>query len=534
MSINIMELPKINYRGLESFLDNYDAKKELELFDEIYNNKIMNDKLKSYYKKINKEEITLSLNKKANLLNGIVCYEKINVDKLNKLMDSNLLRKDFRYELLNKIYDSEKEQLTKYMNNMNKLGIVKVIYKKKSLYSRSLPEKSLGLHCIRREIRNTICKDYYIDIDIDNCHPEILIQICKSCNIKLVNIEHYVNDRESILKEICETYNIKRDDAKILCLRLMFSGSFEYWKKDQLKILNNNYDYDKKKINENKNINEDERLKILKKLDEDYLNNCNKINNFKQLKILEGITKDIENISKVIKDTNKDIITDIINKIKKNKDIDENEELELNNKENKKVKSSSVLATYLQEIESRLLETIYEYLVYIKVINNNDCVLAADGIMIKKEKYRPEILKELQQIIKYKYNFDLKLSHKEPKDYYTDNQIEESILEKKKLEKEKLEKEREIEKQKELENPESYENIKKEFEETHFKILNPSGFCIIDKDETNGIGYDIRFLDQKTLRNNYNNKYYLNLEKEKKEKFIQRWLDDENIKTYKN
>lgn len=492
-----INLPEINWRSeeLKLYIENFNLDKEIKELDIII-------EMRNYYEKINKEEITLTLKKRGNLLNGIVCNEQIDKLKLNKLMDSDLLRKDFRYENIGKIYESEKDLLIKYMKNMDKNGKVKVIYKKSNPYGRSNAEHHLGLQMIRREIRQTISKDYYNDIDIDNCHPQILIQICRLNNINLKYIEDYVNNRDKILEDICKEYNIKRDDAKILVLRLMFSGSFEYWKNDQLDILNNKYEEIMKDIENN---NELDKLEDDKKKEREF------INKFEELEILKNISKDINSISKTIYNTNEDIINEKIKKNKKDK----------NNK--KLIKHSSVLSSFLQEIESRLLETIYEYLSYKKIIIENDCVLCADGLMIKKDKYYPELLSELHYLIKYKYNLDLNFSQKIFKDFYKDEEIDKSILDKKNKEKKN-----------EINNPESYENIKKEFEENHFKILNPSGFCIIDKDDMNGIGYDIRFLDQKTLKNNYNNKYYLNLENNKKEKFIQKWLDDENIKTYKN
>jgi hypothetical protein len=39
------------------------------------------------------------------------------------------------------------------------------------------PKNSLGLFSIRREIRHTLSKQRYVDLDIDNCHPVILNQI---------------------------------------------------------------------------------------------------------------------------------------------------------------------------------------------------------------------------------------------------------------------------------------------------------------------------------------------------------------------
>jgi hypothetical protein len=83
-------------------------------------------------------------------------------------------------------------------------------------------------------------------------------------------------------------------------------------------------------------------------------------------------------------------------------------------------KIGSVVSYYLQEIENRILETIYKYCVKNKYIINNVCVLCADGIMIEKDKYKPELLKEFSKIIKDKFGFDLNFSVKEMKQDYID------------------------------------------------------------------------------------------------------------------
>ena len=119
----------IEGEDIKSYIDNFDKEKEINEFDKI----LSEYKMKDYYKKINKEEITLTLKKRGNLLNGIICYEQIDKSKLNKLMDSDLLRKDFRYESIGKIYDSEKDLLIKLL----RLTRNKYIIKKMSINSRN-------------------------------------------------------------------------------------------------------------------------------------------------------------------------------------------------------------------------------------------------------------------------------------------------------------------------------------------------------------------------------------------------------------
>ena len=59
--------------------------------------------------------------------------------------------------------------MTAYLKSM-KYGKVPVKYNKtpNNKYGRSNPEKALGLHNIRREIRHTLCTDSMVDIDVVN------------------------------------------------------------------------------------------------------------------------------------------------------------------------------------------------------------------------------------------------------------------------------------------------------------------------------------------------------------------------------
>ena len=49
-----------------------------------------------------------------------------------------------------------------------------------------------SLFSIRREIRHTLARDNYIDIDIENCHPVLLYQLCTHNNIQCDYLKYYM------------------------------------------------------------------------------------------------------------------------------------------------------------------------------------------------------------------------------------------------------------------------------------------------------------------------------------------------------
>lgn len=116
-----------------------------------------------------------------------------------------------------------------------------------------------------REIKNFLTEEIMTDIDIKNCQPSLLLNICKKYNIQCSNLEYYCNNRNEILDETKLQKNI-------------FTASINYNKR-MYKIKNQYFnDYDK----EIKNIQKE----LLKK--EDFKSMIDEINedNKKELKMM--------------------------------------------------------------------------------------------------------------------------------------------------------------------------------------------------------------------------------------------------------
>jgi len=79
---------------------------------------------------------------------------------------------------------------------------------------------------LEKECRGTICKEYYHDIDIVNCHPVILVQFAKTkYNLELPEVEKYVVNREDYLKNVMTENSITRDEAKQAIISILYGGS---------------------------------------------------------------------------------------------------------------------------------------------------------------------------------------------------------------------------------------------------------------------------------------------------------------------
>ena len=313
----------------------------------------------------NFKDISLSF-KPNNILSNIIFYETVNTDLLNKLLITDLLLQDLRYK---QIYETEYDMLLNYYSKINMNNKIPVKYIKQK-YGRSNPEKSLGLHNIRREVRHTIANEFYIDIDIVNCHPVILHQILTHNNIKCHYLTKYIENRNDYLDIVMKTYNLNRDKAKILFISLLYGGSYKKWLKE------NNYEI----------IIEDIQL----------------------------FNEELWNIGKIITNNNNELNLWVLDKHK-------------DDKIKKFNYNSSIVSYYLQEKEVQILEELYLLSVDKEYIIDNNVVLCADGIMIHKERFNKNILNEFHQIIKSKFDIELTFTTKNMNSNYSLEQLETHI-----------------------------------------------------------------------------------------------------------
>lgn len=418
------------------------------------------------------------------VLNNIVCYERIDIVKVIKLIHSSLLKSNFNNPFCKKNFSNEKEQLYKYIEYIND-GIIKVKYNKTNDmddWGRVFPLHSLGLYSIRRQIRHTLAKDYYIDIDIENCHPVILYQLCEQKNVSAKALKKYIKHRNDYLNMVSECFLMhiedkheRRDKAKNLFIRLLFFGNIDNWIKDNNLTANTDYAYH-----------------------EDLMN------------FLKKFTYELSQIGKQIIADNPEL-----EKLVEDKKSKRDNELSYN-------KKGSIVSYYLQEYECRILELIFNYMVSKNIINIDrpDVILCADGLMIprkKYEEYNGSLLDDIQIEIKKHFNFDLRLTTKDMDEDYLD------ILDKSIIDKENCDK--------------FYDVMKENFEKKHFKLMHPTMFAEIMHDDT------ILLRNQTNFLTAYNHLKYIEVDykvnkdeklgsKLKENKFITKWIGDANLKIY--
>jgi hypothetical protein len=124
------------------------------------------------------------------------------------------------------------------------------------------------------------------------------------------------------------------------------------------------------------------------------------------LEFIEELTNELRIISTTFVDNNSEIRNRVIAQRKQEKkDLRDNKVI------------ASTASYYLQEIENRILETIYKYCVDNGIIKNGVACLCFDGIMIEKQYYNSELLDVFNQLIINRFGLDLKFEQKEMNHY---------------------------------------------------------------------------------------------------------------------
>jgi hypothetical protein len=316
--------------------------------------------------------LALTIYHQENTLNGIVMYEPCDVVVLDKLINSKLLKASFNNKTASHHYENEKKQLEEYRKLFHD-GKAKIRYNRRGKYGRSNPERALGLFPIRREIRHTLAGKDGVDIDIKNAHPDFKLQICVANGIPCPELTAYVGNRQVYYDQTMKAYNCTEEDAKNLYIVYLNGGKIGAWKYNR-KI-------DAREVHP--------RYKGTSGLLETPLN--------------DRFQKEQERINVIIANANPDLVEEV-RKTKEERG-EEKEEEDL---------YKSICAVYLQEYEIRILEQIVIHCKDKKYIQDDVCVLCADGLILEKRLVlnTDTLLQELTEVVFEKTGFQLTFTSK--------------------------------------------------------------------------------------------------------------------------
>lgn len=118
-------------------------------------------------------------------------------------------------------YDVDMFDLSRKILEQSRNGVVKVTHKQFNGRGRVFPNGGISVASLCKQIRNTICKDLYVDIDMCNAHPTILKFICEENKIDCEELTEYVENRDECFDKLIEKTECTREQAKECYLRII-------------------------------------------------------------------------------------------------------------------------------------------------------------------------------------------------------------------------------------------------------------------------------------------------------------------------
>lgn len=137
------------------------------------------------------------------------------------LQNKELLQNTIAREYINEPYIWNRLKIYKKLSDE---GIIRIPYfasKKHNIIGRVFCKKDIGLQRFPREIRGLLTKDLYVDVDIVNCHPNLLCHLCDCYDIDAQSVINYRDNRDELLTEISNQNLISRTQAKETVISIM-------------------------------------------------------------------------------------------------------------------------------------------------------------------------------------------------------------------------------------------------------------------------------------------------------------------------
>ncbi len=145
------------------------------------------------------------------------------------------------------IWTTQREEVRNYCDLYKESGI-DIKYIKYCKYGRFFVKnhKVRSSTIMWNAIRSSLFQDTEYDVDIVNCHSNLLLDLCKTNDFyDIDNLKYYCENRDEVIdlfnidKKIIEEYNKnnktnydKKDIVKNLITRVLYGGSIDLWRKE--------------------------------------------------------------------------------------------------------------------------------------------------------------------------------------------------------------------------------------------------------------------------------------------------------------
>ncbi len=124
-------------------------------------------------------------------------------------------------------YDKWYGPMTNIKARLSDEGILTENYYYGKGYTEGRVYSGIGYQTLPRWIRNACMHGIYHDYDIQNAFPSLTHQILQHNNIQCTHLKYYVQNRDTYINNICNTYNMEYADVKTQILKIIHNGGLD-------------------------------------------------------------------------------------------------------------------------------------------------------------------------------------------------------------------------------------------------------------------------------------------------------------------
>ncbi len=163
----------------------------------------------------------------------LTLYETYPINLVKKYTNHPELKPSDKEKLEKILYSIERNNGVLLKGACTKVLKVDYKYAKGRNSGRLYAKNELSYQSLSRVLRNALACETHFDLDIANCNPTLLLQLCKKHEWNTPQLEMYINKRSYHLFSISEKFNCSYENAKQLVLSIINGGSFESWARKQ-------------------------------------------------------------------------------------------------------------------------------------------------------------------------------------------------------------------------------------------------------------------------------------------------------------
>lgn len=165
-----------------------------------------------------------------NMSTSFILQEKFNLHRAKKLLHTDLLDDETKASLKKYIkYSNNSKVNVKY--TINDIGRLSIRIDDIKIDKDGNPKDTCRCqYNMYNVVKATICDGIYKDLDVQNCHPNILLQIFEGKGYKTKWLKKFIEDRDTIFHQFKKS-GIDRATAKILFMCVFYGGKIDTWRR---------------------------------------------------------------------------------------------------------------------------------------------------------------------------------------------------------------------------------------------------------------------------------------------------------------